>query len=228
MSPRPDLGPKPRLGYAESRIDRAAERRADGAALAAHERDANARAYAIGGELVALRADLPEMLWLYFMAIVLFWVHDPTPDLAATSNVVDRSARLIVRAIAQRGAPAAQPGAGRAGAHAGHGHPAHGVCSARPDPSRDLHAARESRQSQYDRATARLLRRPASRPDLPAPRPRPAERLSAIVSLARGHPRILQFFRGGPRLIGNLATFDDGRLILQIVSGAAASLPDSL
>ena len=55
MSPRPDLGPKPRLGYAESRIDRAAERRADGAALAAHERDANARAYAIGGELVALR-----------------------------------------------------------------------------------------------------------------------------------------------------------------------------
>ena len=31
MSPRPDLGPKPRLGYAGSRIDRAAERRADAA-----------------------------------------------------------------------------------------------------------------------------------------------------------------------------------------------------
>ena len=55
MSPRPDLGPKPRIGYAASRIDRVAERRADDAALAALEHDANARAYAIGGELVVLR-----------------------------------------------------------------------------------------------------------------------------------------------------------------------------
>ena len=47
-----------------------------------------------------LRAELPEMLWLYFMAVVLFWVHDPTPDLAATRNVVARSAPLVVRAIA--------------------------------------------------------------------------------------------------------------------------------
>jgi NAD+ diphosphatase len=52
MSPRPDLGPKPRLGYAGSRIERAAERRGD---LAAFEQDARARAYAIGGEMVALR-----------------------------------------------------------------------------------------------------------------------------------------------------------------------------
>ena len=35
MSPRPDLGPKPRLGYTESRLERAAERRADAAAIAA-------------------------------------------------------------------------------------------------------------------------------------------------------------------------------------------------
>ena len=33
MSPRPDLGPKPRLGYAGSCIERAAERRADAAGL---------------------------------------------------------------------------------------------------------------------------------------------------------------------------------------------------
>jgi NAD+ diphosphatase len=55
MSPRPDLGPKPRLGYTLSRIDRAAERRADAAAMAALESDAQARAYAIGGEMVVLR-----------------------------------------------------------------------------------------------------------------------------------------------------------------------------
>jgi NAD+ diphosphatase len=52
MSPRPDLGPKPRLGYAGSRVERAAERRADIAALAEHT---SARAYAIGGETVALK-----------------------------------------------------------------------------------------------------------------------------------------------------------------------------
>ncbi len=55
MSPRPDLGPRPRLGYAASRIDRAADRRGDQAALAAFEGDAAARVYAIGGELVVLR-----------------------------------------------------------------------------------------------------------------------------------------------------------------------------
>lgn len=47
-----------------------------------------------------LRAELPEMLWLYFMGIVLFWVHDPTPDARATRDVVTSSAPLVVRAIA--------------------------------------------------------------------------------------------------------------------------------
>ena len=50
MSPRPDLGPKPRLGYTESLIERAAELRANAAALAALENDSRARAYVIGGE----------------------------------------------------------------------------------------------------------------------------------------------------------------------------------
>src|SRR5215510_12293201 len=54
MSPRPDLGPKPRLGYAASSIERAAERRADAAALAALENDPRARAYVVAGELVVL------------------------------------------------------------------------------------------------------------------------------------------------------------------------------
>jgi NAD+ diphosphatase len=55
VSPRPDLGPRPRLGYAASRIERAAERRPDAAALSAFERDGAARAYVIGGEFVALK-----------------------------------------------------------------------------------------------------------------------------------------------------------------------------
>ena len=47
-----------------------------------------------------LRADLPELLWLYFMGMVLFWVHDPTADVSATSRVLHRTAPLVVRAIA--------------------------------------------------------------------------------------------------------------------------------
>jgi len=55
MSPRPDLGVWPHLGYAASRIERAAERRTDAEALRAMETDKSARWYVIGGELVAMR-----------------------------------------------------------------------------------------------------------------------------------------------------------------------------
>ena len=55
MSPRPELGPKPQLGYTQSPIERAAERRADQAWLAAAAADARALAYVIGGELIVLK-----------------------------------------------------------------------------------------------------------------------------------------------------------------------------
>src|SRR5262245_24956442 len=55
MSPRPDLGSWPQLGYAASRIERAAEKRTDADAMRALEADANARWYVVGGELIAMR-----------------------------------------------------------------------------------------------------------------------------------------------------------------------------
>ena len=55
MSPLPDLGAWPHLGYAASRIERAAEKRVDVEALCALEADAAARWYVVGGELVAMR-----------------------------------------------------------------------------------------------------------------------------------------------------------------------------
>ena len=65
MSPRPDLGPKPRLGYTASPIERAAERRVDATAVEAMENDSRARAYVIGGELVVLKraADVCDPLF---------------------------------------------------------------------------------------------------------------------------------------------------------------------
>ena len=55
VSARYDLGPKPHLGYTESRIERVAERRNDAAWLAAKLDDARTAAYVIGGELVVLK-----------------------------------------------------------------------------------------------------------------------------------------------------------------------------
>jgi AcrR family transcriptional regulator len=46
-----------------------------------------------------LQADLPELLWLYHMGLVLFWVYDPTEDASATRNVVARTAPLVVRTM---------------------------------------------------------------------------------------------------------------------------------
>jgi NAD+ diphosphatase len=55
MSPRPDLGFWPQLGYADSRLERAAEKRVDAEALRALADDARAGWYVMAGELVAIR-----------------------------------------------------------------------------------------------------------------------------------------------------------------------------
>jgi len=52
-----DLGPRPRLGYTESTIERAAELRCDDAKLAALAADARAGAYVAGGEMVVMKAN---------------------------------------------------------------------------------------------------------------------------------------------------------------------------
>jgi len=52
---RPDLGPKPRLGYTQSLIERVAERRTDQSWLAAAAADLRAAAYVIGGEQIVLK-----------------------------------------------------------------------------------------------------------------------------------------------------------------------------
>lgn len=52
---RPDLGPLPRLGYVDSLLERAADKRTDTALLDALERDPSAGAYVMGGELIVLR-----------------------------------------------------------------------------------------------------------------------------------------------------------------------------
>lgn len=58
--PMPILGPKPVLGYADSRLDRAAELRTNRAALDAMAADPRAGAYVIGGEMIVARKGEPN------------------------------------------------------------------------------------------------------------------------------------------------------------------------
>ncbi|MET7278416.1 TetR family transcriptional regulator [Kribbella sp. NPDC005582] len=46
-----------------------------------------------------LAAELPELLWLFQMGIVLFWVHDDSADLRRTKLLIDRSVPLIDRLL---------------------------------------------------------------------------------------------------------------------------------
>ena len=55
MSSRPELGPRPHLGYTQSLIERAAERRVDAAWLAAQWANIHTRTYVIGHELIVLK-----------------------------------------------------------------------------------------------------------------------------------------------------------------------------
>jgi NAD+ diphosphatase len=68
MPTRPDLGPKPHLGYTESSIERAAERRTDGASLRDFAEHPHAGAYIIGGEMIVARKAAPVSEPLFTLA----------------------------------------------------------------------------------------------------------------------------------------------------------------
>jgi NAD+ diphosphatase len=59
VSPRPDLGPPPQLGYIASRVDRAAGLRDDAAALQKFSEHPRAGVYVVGGEMVVLKMAAP-------------------------------------------------------------------------------------------------------------------------------------------------------------------------
>jgi AcrR family transcriptional regulator len=46
-----------------------------------------------------LRKELPELLWLSWMGVVLFWVHDRSPDQRRTRRLIDSAVPLIDRLV---------------------------------------------------------------------------------------------------------------------------------
>jgi AcrR family transcriptional regulator len=56
-----------------------------------------------------LRVELPELLWLYHMGVILFWIHDTSPERRRTRRLVDLSVDLVVRTIALASSPLMRP-----------------------------------------------------------------------------------------------------------------------
>lgn len=48
---------------------------------------------------LAIRADLPRLLWLFHMSVILYWVHDRSPDAMRTHQLIDRATPLVVKLI---------------------------------------------------------------------------------------------------------------------------------
>jgi AcrR family transcriptional regulator len=46
-----------------------------------------------------LRAELPELLWLYLLGVILYWVHDESDGAGRTFELVERTTPLIVKLI---------------------------------------------------------------------------------------------------------------------------------
>lgn len=56
-----------------------------------------------------MRAELPELLWIYQMGIVLYWVHDDSPDTARTLVLIDRTVPLVDKLISLARLPVLRP-----------------------------------------------------------------------------------------------------------------------
>lgn len=56
-----------------------------------------------------LMAELPNLLWVYHMGIILFWIHDPSPGCARSYRLMEQSVKLIVRLISLAQLPVLRP-----------------------------------------------------------------------------------------------------------------------
>ncbi len=56
-----------------------------------------------------LKAELPYLLWLYHMGIILFWIHDMSPNRKRTHHVIDRTVDLLEKLIMLASNPLMRP-----------------------------------------------------------------------------------------------------------------------
>jgi|SRR6185295_10568650 len=56
-----------------------------------------------------LTAELPNLLWVYHMGVVLYWIHDSSPDCARSYRLMHRSVKLVLRLISLFQLPVLRP-----------------------------------------------------------------------------------------------------------------------
>lgn len=56
-----------------------------------------------------LKAELPNLLWLYHMGILLFWIHDDSPGCVRTYRFLERTVTLVVRLVTLARLPLLRP-----------------------------------------------------------------------------------------------------------------------
>lgn len=56
-----------------------------------------------------LAAELPALLWTYGMGVLLYWIHDDSPDVQRTRALIDHSSALVADAIALAANPLLRP-----------------------------------------------------------------------------------------------------------------------
>lgn len=47
----------------------------------------------------ALAGELPNLLWIYHMGVILFWIHDRSPGLARSYRLMERTLEIVTRLI---------------------------------------------------------------------------------------------------------------------------------
>ena len=56
-----------------------------------------------------LRAELPYLLWLHLMGIVLFWIHDESPERRRSHRLAERTATLVAKLVTLASNPLLRP-----------------------------------------------------------------------------------------------------------------------
>jgi len=56
-----------------------------------------------------LQDELPRLLWLYEMAVILFWIHDDSTDRKRTRRLIESTSELIGRLVSLAGLPLMGP-----------------------------------------------------------------------------------------------------------------------
>ena len=46
-----------------------------------------------------LTAELPNLLWIYHMGIILYWIHDKSPECEKSYRLMERSVKLVLRLV---------------------------------------------------------------------------------------------------------------------------------